>query len=196
MNPAGPLARVSLSSRVFGVCFIALCLSGCAATGGSAPSIADADRDGVSDATDECADTGYPQPVYESGCAVFAGTLAGVNFAANSADLGREARIGLDQLVSLLNLHPSVVIAVDAHTDNRGSGIRNLELSKQRVMAVVRYLVARGIRPERLRPYGYGEARPLVSNASPEGRKRNRRIEVSVVLGAGSAATGSVATTR
>ncbi len=157
--------------------------SGCAVSGAETPVVVtDEDSDGVEDDRDQCTGTPMPQPVDKVGCPVILGTLNNVDFKANSADLGREAREALDKFIVMLNRHPTVVVAVHGHTDNRGSGIRNLELSKRRVMAVVRYLVARGVAPGRLRPYGFGEARPLVSNASAEGRKKNRRIEVAVVL--------------
>lgn len=176
------------ASWIKGICVVltaSLAFTGCAVSNTAAPvraAIADLDQDGVKDSRDQCDNTPMPQPVNEKGCPIFLGSLNNVDFMADSADLGREARQALDDFIVVLNRHPSVVVAVHGHTDNRGSGIRNLELSKRRVMSVVRYLVARGVAPWRLRPYGFGEARPLVSNASAEGRKKNRRIEVAVVL--------------
>lgn len=173
---------INLHRRVLLV--IVLTLSACAVPIGpsAVARLSDLDKDGVSDGKDQCENTVQPQPVDEQGCPVFQGALPGVDFSANSADLDPAARVSLDELVSLLKTHPSVVVSVDGHTDNRGSGIRNLALSKQRVLAVVRYLVARGVNPKRLRPYGYGESRPVVSNGSASGRLQNRRIEVSVIL--------------
>jgi len=171
-------------------------LCACATPGGAELRSADSDSDGIPDAMDQCKETASPQPVDFEGCPVIGGALKNVDFAANASDLGRDSRAALDDFVILLNQHPSVVVAVAGHTDNRGSGIRNLELSKQRVMAVVRYLVARGIAPGRLQPYGYGEARPVVSNASAEGRAQNRRIEVSVVVPQGTPNAGAVAQSR
>ena len=160
-----------------------LTLSACATTETPVVIVTDdSDKDGVLDTLDECEGTLLPQPVDETGCALFSGSLEGVDFEPNSADLGRVARSSLDEFVALMNKYPSVVVALDGHTDNRGSGRRNLELSKLRVIAVVRYLVSRGIAPGRLKPFGFGEARPLFSNATADGRKKNRRIEVSVVM--------------
>jgi len=147
-----------------------------------AKSAYDVDGDGIPDAIDLCDNTPGPQPVDFEGCPIFAGALQDVDFPADEADLNNRARRSLDKLVLRLQRYPEVVLAIDAHTDNRGSGQVNLELSKRRVMAVVRYLVARGVPPHQLRPYGYGESRPIISNATPEGRRQNRRIEVSVVL--------------
>jgi len=142
----------------------------------------DLDGDRIPDAIDLCPGTPGPQPVDFEGCPIFAGAIRDVDFPPDSSVLSNRARRSLDKLVLRLQQHPEVVVAVDGHTDNRGSGQVNLDLSKERVMAVVRYLVARGVSPQRLRPYAYGESRPIISNATPEGRSLNRRIEVSVVL--------------
>lgn len=173
------LFRISLA--------ILLTLTACATPSTQDSSVTDAalgdeDFDTVSDEYDECAQTRMPQPVDATGCPVFQGVLPNVDFPANSADLGRDARNSLDELVVQLKAHPTVVVTVDSHTDNRGSGIRNLDLSKQRVLAVVRFLVARGVNPRQLRPFAYGESRPTVSNASAQGREQNRRIEISVIF--------------
>ena len=97
----------------------------------------------------------------------------------------------LERLVADLEAHPDAVLRLSGHTDNRGRAAANLELSKRRVMAVARFLVSRGIVPDRLRPYGYGESRPRTSNRTPLGRERNRRIEIELDAAA-SAFTGEV----
>ncbi|HYY16281.1 MAG TPA: OmpA family protein, partial [Gammaproteobacteria bacterium] len=56
----------------------------------------------------------------------------------------------------------------------------NLKLSQRRAEAVVNYLVGQGIEASRLEPVGYGESEPVASNATPEGRYRNRRVELEV----------------
>jgi outer membrane protein OmpA-like peptidoglycan-associated protein len=113
------------------------------------------------------------------GCAVFTGAIDGLNFGPGDHRLDSVARERLAELVELLQAHPDVVVTVNGHTDNRGSATANLELSKQRVMSVIKYLVANGVSPQRLRPYGYGESQPRSSNATPEGREHNRRIEIN-----------------
>jgi len=145
------------------------------------PLLDDADNDGVADAEDQCPDTANGQIVRDSGCSLFFGAIENVDFPANAYLLTSESRESLAELVQGLEDHPGVVISLGGHTDNRGKAVDNLELSKQRVIAVVRYLVANGIDPERLKPYGYGESRPIMSNATGEGRAKNRRIELSVV---------------
>lgn len=143
--------------------------------------IDDADDDGVSDEDDNCPDTPAGHIVRTSGCSLFFGSIEKVDFPADAYRLSSEARASLAELVTGLNDYPAIVIALGGHTDNRGKALENLELSKQRVLAVVRYLLSNGVAVDRLKPYGYGESRPKVSNATAEGRAQNRRIELSVV---------------
>lgn len=140
----------------------------------------DADGDRVADSQDQCPDTPARYPVDEVGCELFSGSLPDVQFAPGNAAVNAQARKALDVVVKQLLQHPGVEIAIEGHTDNRGSAADNLALSKKRVMSVVRYLVVKGVDGRRLRPYGYGESRPLFSNATEEGRQRNRRIVLSI----------------
>lgn len=138
----------------------------------------DTDRDGVRDRLDRCDKSDARLKVGPDGCALFFGVLENVVFEQGGSSLNKASRQALDALILKLKRHPDVSIAVDGHTDNRGSAKVNLELSKQRVISVVRYLVINGIDGDRLTPHGYGESRPLFSNATEEGRRRNRRIEI------------------
>lgn len=115
---------------------------------------------------------------YCATCDPLNGVVSGVQFGADEHALNEEARRSLDVIVEALQSELDVVIAIEGHTDNRGNARDNLELSKKRVMSVARYLVVNGISAARLRPHGFGESRPLVSNADEEGRRMNRRIEV------------------
>lgn len=143
----------------------------------------DSDADGVINRIDSCPGTAPETVVRQNGCSLFNGKVAGIEFETNARDLTQTAMRSLDELANGLRENPAVVIAVTAHTDNRGKASKNLELSKQRVMAVVEYLVDQGISHQRLKPYAYGESRPLVSNSTSEGRTANRRIEVELLDG-------------
>ena len=68
-------------------------------------------------------------------------------------------------------------VEIGGHTDDRGGTASNETLSRQRAEAVRDWLVSHGIDTSRLEVRGYGESRPTASNATPEGRARNRRIE-------------------
>ena len=65
----------------------------------------------------------------------------------------------------------------DLPSDNRGKAKQNLKLSEKRAKAVVKYLVKKGIAKNRLEGRGYGDARPVQSNDTKEGRDKNRRVE-------------------
>jgi len=148
---------------------------------GSATEALDGDADGVPDVSDDCSGTSAAQPVDASGCALFEGVIDGVAFESGSATLTAEAQEVLAALAADLAEHPGLVVAVDAHTDNRGSADGNLELSRLRALAVARLLASEGVEPGRIKPRAYGESRPRVSNATLEGRAENRRVEISVV---------------
>jgi len=149
----------------------------------SAPPVApeDGDNDGVNDVVDQCKDTGPGIPVDETGCDVFGGVIAGVNFESGSAQLTAGAQTVLDKVASVLGDYPDISVAIDAHTDNQGDARGNLELSRQRAISVARYLVTRNVAAARLKPRAFGESQPLTSNATREGRAQNRRVEFSIV---------------
>ena len=138
----------------------------------------DLDGDRVADARDDCPDTEAGEVVDATGCALFSRVLEGVVFAPSDFRLGAASREALAPFVADLAAHPTIAVRIEGHTDNRGTAAANLELSKRRVMSVARFLVASGIAPARLKPYGYGESRPRAGNASESGRERNRRIEI------------------
>lgn len=147
----------------------------------SLPTDKDSDADGIQDSLDVCEQTVAGALVYESGCEIVTGVIEGLKFAPNESNLSVESRIVLSNLVEGFLRYPDVMIDVEGHTDNRGSAAANLELSKQRVLTVVRYMVTNGIDPKQVRPYGYGESRPRAANATAEGRAQNRRIEIKVL---------------
>src|SRR6185295_5539536 len=104
--------------------------------------------------------------------------LRGVNFAFNSAEIEPAARPVLDQAAELLKENPGVDVRVEGHTDAIGSDEYNRELSVRRAEAVYRYLVNRGIDPERFTVEGFGKTRPIASNDTESGRAQNRRVEL------------------
>ncbi|WP_430877173.1 OmpA family protein [Granulosicoccus sp. 3-233] len=143
----------------------------------------DKDRDGIADIGDRCLDTTSGALVDSSGCEIVTGVIEGLKFEPNESDLSVESRLILSKMVDALLRYPDTMITVEGHTDNRGSAADNLELSKQRVLSVVRYMVSQGMSPDRIKPFGYGESRPRAANATAEGREQNRRIEINMVEG-------------
>lgn len=104
-----------------------------------------------------------------------------VNFAPATARLDRTSIIFLDSLFDIVSRCPSIILEVGGHTDSQGQAAWNMRLSQQRADAVVSYLTRKGIGADRLKPVGYGETTPLVSNDTAQNRAKNRRIDFKVL---------------
>jgi OOP family OmpA-OmpF porin len=92
-----------------------------------------------------------------------------------------EGKAKLDDLVSKTKgIALEVIIAV-GHTDSIGTEAYNQGLSERRANAVKEYLVSKGIEKNRIYTEGKGEKQPIASNATAEGRAKNRRTEIEVV---------------
>jgi outer membrane protein OmpA-like peptidoglycan-associated protein len=89
----------------------------------------------------------------------------------------------LDEIGRLLVKYPTLHIQVEGHTDDAGNKEANYELSRERAKNILTYLLKRfpELRRERFRVVGFGPDKPVVSNATPEGRKENRRVDFVVV---------------
>jgi outer membrane protein OmpA-like peptidoglycan-associated protein len=87
----------------------------------------------------------------------------------------------LDELLELMKEQPEVVIEVAGHTDSDGSAEHNLQLSQDRAASVKDYLLTKGIAAKRVQSVGYGESKPIESNATDKGKTRNRRTEIRIV---------------
>lgn len=107
--------------------------------------------------------------------------LRGVEFDYDKSDIRPDARPVLEEAVAILRENPDVKVVIEGHTDSIASEAYNQKLSERRARAVYRYLVAAGIDPARLSVVGYGESRPIASNDTPEGRARNRRVELRIL---------------
>jgi OOP family OmpA-OmpF porin len=103
-----------------------------------------------------------------------------VLFEPDSAEITPESEPLLNQGLALLTIRPEATFTVFGYTDSLGGETYNLELSQARADAVVRWWVDREVDPARLTAVGRGEADPIASNDTQEGRERNRRIEVSI----------------
>ncbi|MEF3168512.1 MAG: OmpA family protein [Deltaproteobacteria bacterium] len=103
-----------------------------------------------------------------------------VLFSTGSSAIQPGAYAEIDRMAQVLQQYPETRIRIEGHTDSTGSEQANLDLSQRRAEAVKNALISRGIAPERLTALGYGESRPIASNATPEGRQLNRRVEVFI----------------
>lgn len=105
------------------------------------------------------------------------------DFARRSAEIGAQNFGLLDKIVSAINKFPGSKIVVTGHTDSRGGKDRNLRISIERAEAVARFLTTMGkIESNRVQAKGAGETKPIASNDNKEGRAKNRRIEVLIVI--------------
>ncbi|MDP3722222.1 MAG: OmpA family protein [Candidatus Omnitrophota bacterium] len=109
-----------------------------------------------------------------------------VLFHSGKADLRRDARAILDQLAQVLGEVSEQPIRIEGHTDNvpitHSGWADNAALSLARANAVAEYLTQqRGISRDRMTIVGYGEERPIASNDTAQGRRKNRRVEVIIL---------------
>ena len=104
--------------------------------------------------------------------------LDNIYFDTDAATLRPESFEELDRLYYYLQRKKFLRVSIEGHTDNEGDDAYNLTLSRNRAMAVLRYLMQKGIDHRRLSAVGLGETKPIADNATPEGRQANRRVEV------------------
>ena len=104
--------------------------------------------------------------------------LNNVNFESGSSKLLKESYFELNMLVDYLKNNKKYRIKVIGHTDNIGTVSDNYKLSIARAKSVKNYLVKKGIIAAKLKYYGKGETKPLTSNKTEKGRKKNRRTEI------------------
>ena len=91
--------------------------------------------------------------------------------------LKTEVKNSLNDLVTILKKYPDTDIEIQGHTDNAGSNSYNEALSQRRANGVMLYLIDRGIPNSRMNPKSFGEEYPKYSNATEEGKLKNRRVE-------------------
>ena len=104
-----------------------------------------------------------------------------ITFALNSADLNAQFFNALDGVSMVLKEYDKTVVEVAGHTDSSGSDQYNQALSERRAQAVAGYLSSHGVKTQRLITIGAGEAHPMASNDTEQGRSANRRVELTIV---------------
>ena len=154
----------------------------------------DSDHDGVNDCDDKCPDTAAGTIVGPDGCPQkVVIDLRGVNFKFDRPKRGEhnieptlqvptsDSIAILDQAIDALKRYPDIKVELDGHTDSIGTDAYNQKLSERRAQIVNDYLIAHGIDTSRITAVkGFGESQPIDTNATKEGRARNRRTEMKV----------------
>lgn len=144
------------------------------------PCSLDADHDGINDCDDLCPDTALGLKVGATGCPqpqkrpqTF---VLDVKFAFAEANLQERFVPDLEQLKVLMLRFPELTLTLEGHTDSDGPASYNQALSEARARKCRQYLLHNlRIDPSRIRAVGYGESRPVASNADEAGRATNRR---------------------
>lgn len=107
-------------------------------------------------------------------------SLDRLEFDTNAATLKPSSQEQLNNIAEIMKAYPRVTVTLGGYTDNTGDPERNLQLSRERAASAMNAVVALGVEPTRLAAEGYGEQHPVADNATPEGRQRNRRVDVNV----------------
>jgi OOP family OmpA-OmpF porin len=103
----------------------------------------------------------------------------GIYFESASAAVNPASRPTLQQIAGVMQRHADWTLTIEGHTDSIGGAASNLDLSNRRAAAVKTELTSRfGVAATRLATKGYGLTRPIETNATIEGRARNRRVEL------------------
>ena len=137
----------------------------------------DSDGDGAPDSKDKCPNTPKGARVNALGC----WTLENLHFDIDKWDIKPKYYPILDEVIRVLKENPDLKLEIDGHTDNTGSDKYNMILSQKRAEAVKSYLIKHGIQPSRLKAIGFGFHKPVASNDTPEGRAKNRRVELHII---------------
>ncbi|MEZ4847011.1 MAG: OmpA family protein [Bdellovibrionota bacterium] len=106
---------------------------------------------------------------------------SGILFDTGSSNLKTDAKTALDDFAKVLNDYPETKLTIEGHTDNTGSKALNQNLSELRANSVKNQLGFDGVQGARMATYGYADNQPVASNATPEGRAQNRRVEIKIV---------------
>jgi outer membrane protein OmpA-like peptidoglycan-associated protein len=101
-----------------------------------------------------------------------------VLFEVGSSSLSESSRQMLNQATEVFLNYPKTAIVAQGHTDSTGSEEYNQALSEQRGLAVMSYVIARGVNQDRIATIGFGESQPVASNATGDGRQLNRRVDI------------------
>lgn len=107
--------------------------------------------------------------------------MVGLTFATASSSVDASHRALLEKVRRAAEVFPRSQLVIEGHTDSLGNDQANMALSQRRAESVSTYLTGQlGVPAFRITAIGYGETRPIASNETPQGRERNRRIDVRI----------------
>jgi len=165
-------------------------VAGVASNGGCPPppAVVDTDGDGIADKDDKCptvagtiAAKGCPE-IKQEEKAVLDLAMRSVQFETGSNVIKTSSYSVLDQVSDIMRKYPNYSLSISGFTDSVGDSGSNQRLSERRSKACFDYLVRKGVTPSRMSYAGYGEASPIDTNDTKEGRSRNRRVEFKIFI--------------
>ncbi len=150
------------------------------------PPVKDGDGDGIPDTEDDCPTTAGPRS--NQGCPVIREEVQrtldyaaqAVEFETGKATLKETSYVILAEIAAILKEYRDYNLLIGGHTDNVGSDRTNQVLSEKRAAACREFLLATGIKADRISSQGFGESRPKADNSTATGRQENRRVEFSL----------------
>jgi outer membrane protein OmpA-like peptidoglycan-associated protein len=110
-------------------------------------------------------------------------SMDSILFDTDKYELKEKAIQQLGKIAKVLEQHPEREIRISGHTDNQGGKDYNLKLSENRAKSVLDSLVKKyNLESNRLSYQGYGDTKPIETNKTEEGRQKNRRVDITIVL--------------
>ncbi|MDR2442705.1 MAG: OmpA family protein [Deltaproteobacteria bacterium] len=151
---------------------------------GANPACPDSDKDGVCDAYDKCPGTPAGYKVNPAdGCPITVSIRMDIKFDFDKSIIKDQYKSEVQKVADFLKTHPGSEAFVEGHTDDRGNDAYNQGLSERRANAVRDSLINDfGVTSSKVTAIGYGETKPIESNATAAGRAANRRV-VGVIEG-------------
>jgi len=107
-------------------------------------------------------------------------SMSDILFRVGSAEVGADLKTNLAKIAGILLVYKEAQVVIEGHTDNVGRAELNQELSFKRAEEVQKFLVSLGVNESRLKAEGFGFTRPVADNSLPEGRKKNRRVDLVI----------------
>ena len=146
----------------------------------------DSDGDGVYDYMDKCPGTPADLTVDPDGCPILQKEKVSIEllieFDVDKTYIKPKYHSQIKKVADFMQTYPNTEAVIEGHTDSTGSDAYNLDLSRRRAESVQNYLINNlGIASQRLSTKWYGEKQPVASNATAEGRQRNRRVLAIIV---------------
>jgi outer membrane protein OmpA-like peptidoglycan-associated protein len=149
--------------------------------------LVDQDQDGVADIVDKCptkkglAEYGGCPALKDEDQEILDAAFQNLRFESGHSEISSTSLISLENLAKLIRSNQRMKLLISGHTDNTGDPAANILLSKNRSLAVKKFILQQGVKTDQIITEWFGQTRPIGSNLTAEGRKKNRRVELSII---------------